>query len=81
MPQLDHLTAPLHNSIANVPEMLTAGITVALGIDNIADFYLPFVDGDLWIEMRMLMEACRYYDFNNLIKIATANGRQILNIK
>ena len=81
MRQLNHLTAPIHNSIANVPEMLTAGITVGIGTDNIADFYQPFVDGDMWTEMRMLMEACRYYDFNNLLKIATANGRQILNIK
>lgn len=81
MTQLDPLTAPLHNSIANIPEMLEAGLTVGIGTDNIADFYQPFVDGDMWIEMRMLMETCRYYDFNNLIKIATANGRQILNIK
>ena len=81
MTQLDPLIAPLHNSIANVPEMLDAGITVGIGVDNVADFYLPFVDGDMWMEMRMLMEACRYYNFDNLLKIATENGRKILDIK
>lgn len=81
MKQLDQYTAPLHNSIANVPEMLAAGVTVGLGVDNISDFYQPFIDGDMWMEMRMLQEACRYYDFDNLLKIATENGQKILDIK
>ena len=81
MRQLDQFKAPIHNSIANVPEMLKAGLTVGLGVDNIYDFYLPFLDGDLWIEMRMLMEGCRYYDFDNLLNIATTNGRKILDLK
>lgn len=81
MKQLDQYSAPVHNSIANVPEMITAGITVGLGVDNICDFYQPFVDGDMWVEMRILMEACRYYDFDQLVKIATINGLKIFNIK
>ena len=81
MKQLDKYKSPIHNSIANVPEMLEAGINVALGVDNICDFYQPFIDGDMWIEMRMLMETCRYYDFDQLIEIATTNGLKILNIK
>lgn len=72
---------PMHNSIANVPEMLEAGIVVGLGVDNVCDFYLPFVDGDMWIELRMLMESCRFYDFNQLVNIATVNGRKILEYK
>lgn len=79
MKQLDQYNAPIHNSIANVPEMLEAGINVALGVDNIYDFYQPFVDGDMWVEMRMLQESCRYYDFDQLVNIATVNGLKILN--
>lgn len=78
MRQLDEFKAPVHNSIANVPEMLEAGINVALGADNIYDFYQPFIDGDLWVEMRMLMETCRYYNFDELVGIASMNGRALL---
>lgn len=80
MRQLDEFKAPVHNSIANVPEMLDAGITVGLGVDNVYDFYQPFIDGDLWVEMRMLMEGCRYYNFDNLVDIASVNGKKILSI-
>jgi cytosine/creatinine deaminase len=73
--------SPMHNSIANVPEMLQVGVNVGLGVDNVGDFYLPFVDGDMWIELRMLMEACRFYDFDQLVNIATVNGRKLLDIK
>jgi cytosine/adenosine deaminase-related metal-dependent hydrolase len=78
MKQLDPKTAPLHNSIANVPEMLEQGVLVGIGLDNVYDYYQPFLDGDLWVEMRMLMEGCRYYDFDNLVDIASVNGRKIL---
>lgn len=81
MRQLDQYTAPVHNSIANVPEMIEAGVLVGLGVDNVSDFYVPFCDGDMWIELRMLMEACRYYDFDNLVKIASTNGAKILAYK
>ena len=78
MRQLDQYQAPIHNSIANVPEMLAAGVLVGLGVDNIYDFYQPFVDADMWTEVRMLQEACRYYNLDELVKIATVNGRKIL---
>ncbi|NQV00250.1 MAG: amidohydrolase family protein [Parcubacteria group bacterium] len=81
MKQLDQYSAPVHNSIANVPEMIKAGINIALGIDNICDFYCPFNDGDMWAEIRVLQEACRYYDFDQLVNIATTNGINLLNIK
>ncbi|MCX6752448.1 MAG: amidohydrolase family protein [Candidatus Nomurabacteria bacterium] len=81
MRQLDQYQAPVHNSIANVGELLEAGVLVGLGIDNIADFYEPFVDGDMWTEMRMLQEACRYYNFDELVKIASLNGAKILQYK
>jgi cytosine/creatinine deaminase len=81
MRQLDKYTAPVHNSIANVPEMLEAGVLVSLGVDNIADFYEPFVNGDMWMELRLLQEACRYYDFDDLVKISSVNGAEILQYK
>ena len=81
MRQLDQYTAPVHNSIANVPEMLEAGVVVGVGVDNVYDYYQPFVDADMWLEMRLLQEACRYYNFKDLLDIATTNGRKILSIK
>lgn len=81
MRQLDQYNAPVHNSIANVPEMIEAGVTVALGTDNICDFYGPFTDGDMWWELHLLMETCRYYNSDELIKIATDNGKKILSTK
>lgn len=81
MRQLDKYIAPVHNSIANVKEMLECGVNVGIGTDDIADFFNPFSDGDMWVEMRMLIEACRYYDFDKLVDIATLNGQKILNIK
>lgn len=81
MRQLDQFTAPVHNSIANVPEMLEAGVLVGLGVDNVADFYVPFCDADMWTELRILQEACRYYNFDELVKIASTNGARILAYK
>ncbi|MFA6257650.1 MAG: amidohydrolase family protein [Candidatus Paceibacterota bacterium] len=78
MRQLDQYSAPVHNSIANVPEMLEAGVLVGLGVDNIADFYEPFVDGDMWVELRLMQEACRYYNLDELVKVASTNGTKIL---
>jgi len=81
MRQLDQYQSNVHNSIANVPEMLEAGITVGIGVDNVYDFYQPFIDADLWVEMRILQEACRFYDFDKLVDIATTNGHKLLAIK
>ncbi len=81
MRQHDEQIANIHNSIAHVPELLEAGVLVGLGVDNICDFYQPFVDGDMWVEIRMLMEACRFYDFDALVQICTQNGRSILERK
>lgn len=72
--------APSHNSITPVDEMVPEGITVAFGTDNICDIYKPFSDGDLWTEMRVMLEACHYYDIESLAKIATINGLKALGI-
>ncbi len=70
MKQLD-MTAPLHNSIAPVPRLLDAGVKVYLGVDNVYDLFMPLVDGDMWFECRLLMEACRFYDLKAVASIAT----------
>jgi cytosine/creatinine deaminase len=69
MKQLD-LNGPLHNSIAPVPRLIEGGVQVYLGVDNIHDLFMPLVDGDMWFECRMLMEACRYYDIQRVAEIA-----------
>jgi cytosine/adenosine deaminase-related metal-dependent hydrolase len=71
---------PFHNAVTPVDEMVPAGITVALGTDNIADVYKPYSDGDMTCELRMLLESCHFYDRTELVRIATANGKAVLGI-
>jgi hypothetical protein len=71
MKQLD-MTAPLHNSIAPYPKLRAAGVKCYLGIDNMHDLFMPMVDGDVWTECRMLMEACRFYDIDAIAEWACA---------
>ncbi|WP_185883147.1 amidohydrolase family protein [Blattabacterium cuenoti] len=82
---IDHnrneLLTPNHNSITPVDEMVPEGIIVAIGTDNISDIYKPFSDGDLWIELRVMLEACHYYNIDQLVKIATVNGLKVLGLK
>ncbi|HUH34711.1 MAG TPA: amidohydrolase family protein [Moheibacter sp.] len=73
--------APSHNSMTPVDEMIPAGITVAFGTDNINDIYKPFSDGDLWTELRVMLEACHFYDVDQLADIATVNGLKVLGIE
>jgi cytosine deaminase len=69
---------PIHNAVTPAKEMVAAGVTVALGTDNIQDIYKPFSDGDLWTELRFLLEAQRLYDLDILTEIATTNGKKAL---
>lgn len=80
MKQHKDKVAPLHNSIAQVDEMLTAGINVSLGTDNISDIFVPECNGDLFEEVQMLASACRIYDLKTLAKIATINGYKTLKV-
>lgn len=73
--------AVTHNSIAPIEELVAAGITVGIGTDNIADVYKPFTTGEMWTELRFLLESCHFYDLDSLVAIATKNGRQILGVK
>lgn len=69
-----------HNALTPIDEMVSGGITVGIGTDNIIDIYKPFVTGDMWDELHVLLEASHFYDVENLVKIATINGRKILGI-
>lgn len=71
---------PSHNSITPVDEMIPEGIIVAFGTDNICDIYKPFSDGNLWIELRVLLESCHYYNIDHLVQIATINGLKVLGL-
>ena len=66
------MNAPLHNSIAPYPKLRQAGVRCYLGIDNVHDLFMPMVDGDLWTECRMMMEACRFYDIDAVANWACA---------
>jgi len=74
MKQLEDKVAPLHNSIAPVRRMLDHQIPVYMGVDNIYDLFMPLVDGDMWFECRMMMEACRFYDVERVAKLACDKG-------
>ena len=71
--------APVHNKIAPVPQLVEAGINVALGVDNVCDYFCPLIDGDLYNELNFLLEACRFYDMDELVNIATVNGQKALS--
>lgn len=73
--------APSHNSVTPVDEMVPHGINVAFGTDNINDIYKPFSDGDLWTELRVMLESCHYYNVEMLSDIATVNGLKVLGIQ
>ena len=72
--------APIHNSITPVDELIENNLIVAIGSDNIMDVYKPYCDGDMMFELRMLLEACKIYNEDELVKIATTNGRKVLGI-
>jgi len=74
------ILVPSHNSVTPVDEMVPAGLTVALGTDNIQDLHKPFTDGDMWLELRILLESCRYFNMEELAKIASINGKKVLGI-
>lgn len=71
---------PFHNALTPVDELIPAGITVAIGTDNIADIYKPFINGSMWEELHTLLEASHYYVVDDLVKVATVNGRRTLGI-
>lgn len=71
---------PKHNSITPVDELVPEGIVVGLGTDNFADITVPFTNGDMWEELKLLMIACRMRNLDTAVDIATINGRRILGL-
>lgn len=71
---------PSHNATTPVDELLEHDLVVAIGSDNIHDIYKPYSDGDMMFELRLLLESCKIYDEEQLVKIATENGRKVLGI-
>jgi cytosine deaminase len=71
MTQHTEYDAPIHNSIAPVKVLIDNNVNVALGIDNIEDIFMPFCDGNLEFELRLLAESTRIYNPDTLMKIAT----------
>lgn len=72
---------PTHNPTTPVDELLQNEITVGIGTDNIADLFMPYNDGDLWNDLRVLMEMNRLYSIKDLVKISTINGKKILGLR
>merc|ERR1712178_636399 len=72
------MQALLHNSIGPYVKLMNAGVHTYLGIDNIADLFMPVVDGDMYTEARMLMESCRYYDLETVADWATTPPLHIM---
>ncbi|MCF7812447.1 amidohydrolase family protein [Candidatus Gracilibacteria bacterium] len=75
-----HKTGPIHNSITPVPHLIEAGVNVCLGVDNVYDYFCPFIDGDIFTELVFLLETTRFYDVDKLVGMATVNGRKVLKM-
>ena len=73
--------SPTHNSITPVEEMLKHNLVVAIGSDNIQDVYKPFSDGNMYLEVKFLLESLHLYDVDALVKIATDNGRLVIGME
>ncbi|MDR1826911.1 MAG: amidohydrolase family protein [Methylobacteriaceae bacterium] len=71
---------PTRNSLTPVDEFSAYGIPVAIGTDNVSDYMLPFSDGDMWEELKLLITGCRYTDLDNVVRVATENGRKVLGL-
>lgn len=71
MTQHNEFYSPIHNSIAPVKLLLEEGVSIGLGVDNVEDIFMPFCDGDLLFELRLLAESERIYKPEVLTSIAT----------
>lgn len=69
MIQESKYNCPIHNSLAPVNLLIKNNVNVGLGIDNIEDVFMPFCDGDLKFELRLLSESQRIYNPNILTNI------------
>lgn len=70
MRQMRRVATPTYNSIVRVLELVSAGVPVRLGSDNIADMCSPSTTADLTDEVFVLSAAIRYYKVEILAKLA-----------
>ena len=61
MQQLRLKSAPIHNSIARILEMMEAGVPVKIGTDNICDIFVPNGDGKVESEVWVAANLLRFY--------------------
>ena len=73
--------SPTHNSVTPVDEMLENDLIVAIGSDNIQDVYKPFSDGNMYTEVKFLLESLHIYNIDALVDIATKNGRLVIGME
>ena len=69
---------PFHNALTPVDELLEKNLLVAIGTDNICDIYKPYCDGNLFNEIRLIIDGCKIYDEASLINISLHNGLKII---
>lgn len=70
MRQLRPIVSPTDNSIPRILDLLTAGVHVRLGSDNVADICSPSTTADLLDEVFVLTAAIRYYELGALARLA-----------
>lgn len=68
-----------HNAVTPIEELVQNGLLVAIGSDNINDIYKPYCNGDMMTELRVMLESTHFYDMDELVKIATINGKRIIS--
>lgn len=73
--------SPIHNPITPFDEMYEYKIPVAIGTDNLADIFMAFNDGNMWNDLRLLMECNRFYNIDEIVKVATTNGLKALGLE
>lgn len=71
---------PFHNALTPADEMIPEGITVAIGTDNICDYMVPLCEGDMWQELSLLAAGCRFPNLDEMVNIASINGRKALGL-
>lgn len=72
--------SPTHNAITPVDELVKAGVRVAIGTDNIADIFVPQNNGSMAFELELMLKACRFVELDELVAIATINGRKAIGL-
>jgi cytosine deaminase len=74
----NEVQAPFHHAVTPIDELIPAGLIVALGSGPIADIYKPYSDGNMAVELRILLESTRFYDQKSLVDMSTINGLKVL---